>query len=420
MKRQVIAAAVLGVAWLAVVPEAAFGHGGRFRRGCDGRTSACAGPCGTSYAAGCATVSYVDKEVTVYESRPVQKTVDVTVMKMVPQVQKYEYIERTPVMSKEKRTVTEYVMVTTPQPYTYYVQEVVPTKEKKAVTEYVMQPKEIEIDVTTYQAETTMVKRQVQKWVCQPKQVTVQVPVCRAVVTPAAPVTPAVATADCGGCGATTGGGHVHHAGGRGLFGRHANDCCAPAAASCGTVSYVTEMQTVTRTVMERVCVTEEISCPVTTCKPVVTKQKRVINQCIPVTKEVEVTVNKCVTKQMTGTRNVNECKPVTKEIMVDVCTYKEEKKTGERTIQVCQPTVEKVNTTTYECVPVKKMVKVAVYTPAPQPAPQPAPAPIAAAAPCCAPAPAATCCDSGHHRGGFHAHRTSRHSHAGCGSCCN
>src|SRR5262249_50225953 len=199
-------------------------------------------------------------------------------------------------------------------------------------------------------------------------------------------------------------------------------DCggCAPAAASCGTVSYVTEMQTVTRTVMERVCVTEEITCPVTICKPVVTKQKRTINQCIPVTKEVEVTVNKCVTKQMQGTRNVQECKPTTKEIMVDVCTYKEEKKTGERTIQVCQPTVEKVNTTTYECVPVKKVVKIAVYPPAPHPAPQPAPAPapVAAAAPCCAPAPAATCCDSGrHHRGGFAAHRTARHSHAGCGS---
>src|SRR5262245_8403680 len=110
MKRQAIAAAVMGAAWLALVPASAFGFGGRFRHGCGGGTSACAAPCNTGCNVGCGTVSYVDKEITVYESKPVQKTVDVTVMKMVPQVQKYEYVERTPVMSKEKRTVTEYQM----------------------------------------------------------------------------------------------------------------------------------------------------------------------------------------------------------------------------------------------------------------------------------------------------------------------
>jgi len=99
MKRQVIATAVLGAAWMAAIPDAAFG-GGRFRRGCEGGTDACAAPCNTGCAPACGTVSYVDREVTVYETRAVPKTVDVTVMKMVPQVQKYEYTERIPVTSK--------------------------------------------------------------------------------------------------------------------------------------------------------------------------------------------------------------------------------------------------------------------------------------------------------------------------------
>src|SRR5438105_4861404 len=131
MKRHVIAAAVLGMAWLAAVPESASAFGGRFRSGCGGGTSCCAAPaCNTGCGGcntGCGTVSYVDQEVTVYETRAVQKTIDVTVNKMVPSVQKYEYVVRTPVTGKEKRTVTEFQMVQAPQAYTYYVMEAVPT-----------------------------------------------------------------------------------------------------------------------------------------------------------------------------------------------------------------------------------------------------------------------------------------------------
>lgn len=401
MKRQVISAAVLGAAWLALVPDNAFGFGGRFRSGCGGGTSACAAPCntgcgGTANCGGCAPapVTYVDREVTVYETKATKKMVEVTTMKLVSEVQKYEYIERTPVKSQQKRTVTEYTYVTTPQSYKYYVTEVVPTKEKRTVTEYKMVPKEVEVDVVTCVPETTNQKRTVQKWVCQPKTVTAQV--CVRVPVAADPCAPA---AGCGTCATScnTGCGRQGICGGGGLFGRKSSGC---GTSSCNTgCNYTTQMQTVTRTVMERVCVTEEITVPVTTYKRVVTKQKKTVNECVPTTREVEVTVNKCVAVEKTGTRNVCECKPVTKDIMVDVWTCKEEKKTGERTVQVCKPVKEQVETTVYECVPVKKTVKVAV----------------AAAAACntgCGQAACSSGCGSG--RGGFRL-CGSRKSSCGC-----
>jgi hypothetical protein len=97
------------------------------------------------------TIAYVDQVVTSYKCVTKEKTVPVTVNKLVPEEKSetYTYYECVPETKKEKVKQIEYKTVQTKKPYTYY--ECVPevTKVKTTQTFYTCVPTEVVQNVTT-------------------------------------------------------------------------------------------------------------------------------------------------------------------------------------------------------------------------------------------------------------------------------
>ncbi len=200
------------------------------------------------------------------------------------------YIEKTvtayrPVY-KQKTVPTEIrkivsKVVEEPFKYTEMVAEVTP--QKRTETYYTQQMKEVPYKYTVMVPVVTPEKRTINYFTCVPEKVTKEVPVCR--VVPVKVVDP------CSGC--------------------------------CYTVcKRVTEMQTVTCTVM----------------KPV------------PQTREVTINVCSYKAEEKTGTRQVCETVPQTREVTVNVCNYKPVERTGTRKRLVCETVKETVDVTQTYC----------------------------------------------------------------------
>ena len=203
----------------------------------------------------CGTVTYVDKVITCYRTEWKPRTVTRTVKKMVTREveEKVTYYENLPIVTPVKQTVTKCVPVLKQVPYTYDVCVPVYTPQKQIVTRCVPVAKQVpytyNVCVPVYTPQKQIVtkcvpvtrqvpytynvcvpvytpqKRIVTTYQCVPEKVTKQVPVCRMVAT----------------------------------------QVFDPCTCCCRTVCCpVTEMQTVTCTVMKTVAVPQEVT--VTVC----------------------------------------------------------------------------------------------------------------------------------------------------------
>lgn len=299
MRRLMVAGLLLSGFLLST--DAAQAFGGRRGDNC-GAASVCGGGCGTAYEdrvmTGQRAVTksrVVKKEVTEYVSKTVQEPYTYTVMENVT--------------TQEKRTVTTYETQWVDEAYTYTVCEPVTTQEKRTVTEYRNVAKQVPYTYNVCTPTTVTEMRTVSRWVCTPETVTENV--TRTHRVPVCSVDP------CTGC-----------------------------ARTC--YQRVTECVPVTRTVMRRRCVTEQV--PVTVTKYVTTQQTgtRTVYECVPTTKDVMVNVTKYVNKEMKGTRKVCKVVPKTSEVMVNVVSCKPVQKTGTITKCVTEPVKKMADVTEY------------------------------------------------------------------------
>jgi hypothetical protein len=279
-------------------------------------------PCGAPAVVAPAPVKYVAQTVTKYKQEIIEKDVVSTVHKLVQREEKFKYTVNVPVTVAEKRLVTYCKIVQKEVPYTYNVCVPVVTPEKRLVTYCKIVEKQVPY---TY---TVMVPSTVQKTVkqtfyhCVPEVVTHTVPVCSIVRV--------------------------------------------PVVDACGCCTYVcqrvTEMKTVSCTVMKQVATVKDVVINEVICTPV--KKDGVKIVCEPVTYQQEVTVNVCTYKMeaKTGVRMV--CEPVTyqQEVTVNVCSYKTEERVGTRI--VCDTVAEKVTHKVKYCVstPYTEVIQVPVH----------------------------------------------------------
>jgi len=291
MTRSIFAAAVLAAACVAFIPGESQAIGGR-RHSCgEVAPTPCCGSPAPCAAAPCETVAPAPAPV--------------------------QYVEQTVTKYKQEmitKDVTELVArtVTKEVPYKYTVSIPVVTPTKKMVTVMQAVNKEVAYSYTVMVPKTVQRKVMQTTYQCVPEVVTRQVPVCRTVQVP-----------------------------------------CVDACGNCTYVCQrVTEMQTVSCTVMRRVPVTQEVVVNQTICEPVVQQ----------------------------GKRTVCELVPVNQEVTVNVCSYRTEEREAKRT--VCEVVTEKVTRKVQFCqlTPYTEVVRVPVST---------------------ACAPATSCCEpaaSGHH----------------------
>lgn len=179
MKRRVLAFALLGAAvWLLAAPQDVSAFGGKWRNRGNDCGSPCANPCGMGgMTAPCGvsyTVSYVDQKVTAYKTETEVKDVKVTVNKWVDEKQEYKYMTTQPETKKQKVTVQE--LKSKEEAYKYTTMEWASVKEKVKVTEYQLKSKDVEVKSYSYNPVVTKQKRTVCEYVCVPVQVSCVVP----------------------------------------------------------------------------------------------------------------------------------------------------------------------------------------------------------------------------------------------------
>lgn len=349
MTRRVLALAVLGaLVWMAADSRdvSAFG---RKKASCAPAPSCGYTPgCG---AAPCGEVAYEDREV--------------TVMEMQPTKEKFKYYECVPTQEKVKVKVC--VTKSREEAFDYYVNKMVQEKQTIKVCKTVMVEEEVKYVSVSYTPKTEKQKRTVYECVCVPVTTVKQVPVYKTVmVAPACDpcAVPCAPAADCGKRRGLFGG----------LCGKKSSSSCAAPAPTCVRVC---EMQTVSCTVMQYQRVEKVIDVDVTTYTRVETPGTRKVQVCKQAMVDQDVMVWKCVQEKQTGKRTVYFTEMEDREVMVTKMVQAE--RDGERTV--------------YKCVPVKKMVKVAVYKPAPVVVPAPCAQPCAAP---CSTSYAAPCGNSG------------------------
>jgi hypothetical protein len=307
MKRRVLALILFGAAmWFVATPQGALGFGGKWRnRGGDCNTS-CGSGCGMSgMTAGCGvgyTVSYVDQKVTAYKAETETKDVKVMVHKWVDEKQEYKYIVMQPVTTKQKVTVQE--LKSKEETYKYTTMEPVTVKEKVKVTEYQLKTKDVEVVSCSYQPVVTKQKRTVCEYVCVPVQVTCVVPMysscgsnrggffsrcCRK---------QSGCDTGCGGCdtGCATPCGQLVT-----TTVMKRQMVTREVEVDVTTYKRVETKSMQKQNYYEPVVVEKEVT--VTKCQPVEREGKRTVHFYTPVEKEVDVTT--CKPVEMTGTRMV-------------------------------------------------------------------------------------------------------------------
>ncbi|MBA4066070.1 MAG: hypothetical protein C0501_20595 [Isosphaera sp.] len=171
-------AALGGLLWAAAPQAAAFG--GKKNRGGDCCGPAFAGgytPAGFGGGCGGYTVSYVDQKVTAYKTETETKDVKVMVNKLVDVKEDFKYFECVAVPGKQKVTVQE--LKSKEEPYKWTVMEPTTVKQTVKVCEYKTEYK----DVPTVSYSYTPVVTKVKKTVCE----YVTVPVCVTEVVHPAP-----------------------------------------------------------------------------------------------------------------------------------------------------------------------------------------------------------------------------------------
>jgi hypothetical protein len=159
MKRRLLSLAVLA-AVMGLSTADAYGFGKK-------KKDDCGAPCGitagyaTGYGAPCATtVTYVDQKVTVNE--------------LVKAKEEYKYWERVAETKKEKVTVKE--VKTKEESYKYSVNELVTVKEKVKVADHKAVVKEVDVVTYDWKPTVTKQKRTVCEWVTVPVTVTCTIP----------------------------------------------------------------------------------------------------------------------------------------------------------------------------------------------------------------------------------------------------
>ena len=277
------------------------------------------------------TIAYVDQVVTSYKCVTKEKTVPVTVNKLVPEEksQEYTYYECVPETKKEKVKQIEYQTQQKKQSYTYYECQPVVKESKVKVVENTYKAKPMPYTYYECQPEVTKVKMTETFYTCVPSEVVQNVTtthwVCSQVVDP------------CTHC------------------------CYSVKTPVCSVVP-------VKKTVYSYVPQTRDVFVNTTTYKKVQKTGTYMVNECVPVEKEMTVKTTEYVKVEKKGEYLVNECVKVEKDVMVDVTSYKQVKKEGvsKYTVYKCVPETIQQKVMYTEQVPVQTTIKVPVCVPCP------------------------------------------------------
>ena len=279
--------------------------------------------CGDSNCTSCVAEAprYEDRVVTRYKCVTKERVVDEVVSRMVPHEEKYTYTVMVPVPTQEKRTVTHY----TPQrrevdvKYTHMVPSTV--KEVRRMAHFVPVTKVVDYTyfVSIPHTHKKIVKQTVYE--CQTRTVEDTVPVCR-------------------------------------LVRREHVDECGRCYTTC---ERVTEMQKVTRCVVDRVPVTRDVE----TCETTYTREERKGQKTVCDVerreRDVEVCVVRYTPEERICKRTICEYVPHQREILVNVCHYRSEERTGVRTVYTCVKDTVKRTVAYTEMVPYQETIRVAV-----------------------------------------------------------
>jgi len=285
MIRQV---AVWSTTMLCALTLAGFSDAGH-RRG-----SGCCAVAPAFCAPACApAVQYVERQVTCYRPQMVEQTVTQQVTRCVPTQENFSYTVNVPVMRQEKRAQT--VMVAQQKEIQVPVTVCVPvtTNETRTVTQYTPTSRVVEYTYNVMVPETVQRKVLSTTFQCVPKQVSVSVPVCRMV--------PVQCTDSCGNCYTS----------------------CRP----------VVEYQQCTRTIVERIPTTQEVTVNEVVCRAEARKGQRTVCEMVPSQQQVTVPVTRMTTQQQMVKRVVCEMVPQQQEVMVNVCSFETRQQTGTRTV---------------------------------------------------------------------------------------
>lgn len=293
MKRQVLtwfAAAAIMLAFALGTSEAHHRRGS----GCCVSAPSCA-------PADCGPVQYVERQVTCYRAQAVEQTVTEQVTRCVAVQENFTYAVNVPVTRQEKRTQTVYVQQQKEIQVPVNVCVPVTTNERRTVTEYTPTNKVVNFTYTVMVPETVQRKVLSTTFQCVPRQETIAVPVCRMV--------PVQCTDACGNCVTT----------------------CRP----------VVETQQVTRTVMDRVPTTQEVTINEVVCRAENRQGQRTVCEMVASQREVTVPVTRMQVQQQMVRRVVCEVVPQQQEVMVNVCSFETRQQTGTRTVY--RPVTENV-----------------------------------------------------------------------------
>ncbi|HEY1188172.1 MAG TPA: hypothetical protein VGE74_10970 [Gemmata sp.] len=326
MKRRLLGVALLGAAALFTVGEAQ-GFGGRKKNDCAPTTS-CGTPCGsyvTTYVDKKVTVNEwvtTKEEYKYWVSEPVKKKEKVKVKEAAWKDETFKYTVNELVTAKEKVKVKE--MAWKDESFKYTVNELVTAKEKVKVAESKAVTKDVEFTSYTLTPVVTKQKRTVCEWVCVPVTVTCAAPVPAPTYdagrpklfhrlcgkkNECAPPCPAPCATPCEApCPPPVITKTVMQ---RQMVTREVE-------VDVTTYTRTEKKEKKPVTTYETVWVEKEVN--VTKCVPVEKTGTRKVCHWVDVEKEIDVTTYNKVEK--TGTRNVAKCVPVEKVVKVAVCTF--------------------------------------------------------------------------------------------------
>jgi hypothetical protein len=319
MKRLFVSAILSMVAVLGLTLDSQ--ANGLFRRHRD--CESCGAPCATSCATApiAAPSQFVEQKVIRYKQKFVEKEIEQIVCKRVTHEEKYFFNVQVPVTKQEPRKVTTYKTIQTEVPYDYTVCVPVTVTEKRKVTTYKTVQNEVPYEYTVLVPKTVtkVVKQTTYK--CIPETVTETRSVCKLVRV--------TCTDECGRC-----------------------------YTRC---ERVTVLEPVTRCIVKRVPVVQDVTINEVVCEPKIQKGKKIVCAVVSEVKEVDVNVCRVENKAMKGKKIVCSVVPVVSDVLVNVCTYVTEKREGKRL--VCEIVSQKVKTKVQVCQlePYEEIIRVQV-----------------------------------------------------------
>jgi len=320
MKRLFVSAVLSVVAVLGLTLNSEAGHGKfRHQSGCDSGY-AYAAPCETvAYAP--APVQYVEQKVTRYKQVMVEKEIEEVVYRQVARQEKFTYSVQVPVTKQEVRKQTYYTQVQKEVPYTYTVCVPVTVAEKRKETIYNRVEKQVPYTYTVAVPRTVQKKVTQTTYQCINENVTETVPVCRTVRV-----------------------------------------SCVDECGRCYTrCERVTEMVPVTRCIVKRVPITQEVVVNHVICEYENRQGSRTVCELVPVVRDVVVNVCRIENQTRQATRTVCEVVPQVRDVTIQVCSYATEQREGSRTVY--NTVNEKVKRRVQYCQmqPYEEIVRVAV-----------------------------------------------------------